>query len=148
MGTVIRGLIAGAAGSSALNIVNYLDMATRARLASRTPQQTAERLADLTGVDLGEGDRAESRKVGVGLLLGYGAGLGAAVCYGLLAGRRRPGPTAALALTVLLMVSSAGPMTALGVTDPRRWSAADWVTDLVPHLAYGAVAAITYDRLR
>jgi hypothetical protein len=33
-----------------------------------------------------------------------------------------------------------GPMTLLGVTDPRSWSAADWASDLAPHLAYGAVA--------
>jgi len=29
----------------------------------------------------------------------------------------------------------------LGVTDPRTWSRADWVSDIVPHLAYGAVTA-------
>ena len=33
-----------------------------------------------------------------------------------------------------------GPMTLLGVTDPRSWSASDWASDLAPHLAYGAVA--------
>ena len=27
---------------------------------------------------------------------------------------------------------------ALGLTDPREWSASDWLSDLVPHLAYGA----------
>jgi uncharacterized membrane protein len=30
------------------------------------------------------------------------------------------------------------PMTALGLTDPREWTAADWISDAVPHLAYGA----------
>lgn len=32
-------------------------------------------------------------------------------------------------------------MTLLGVTDPRTWSVIDWVSDLVPHAAYGAVTA-------
>jgi hypothetical protein len=30
-------------------------------------------------------------------------------------------------------------MTVLGVTDPRTWSASDWMSDVVPHVAYGAV---------
>jgi len=38
-------------------------------------------------------------------------------------------------------------MAALGVTDPRRWDAADWLSDLVPHLAYGFAAAFVYRAL-
>jgi uncharacterized membrane protein len=35
------------------------------------------------------------------------------------------------------------PAAALGVTDPRTWSPADWVADAVPHLGYGlAVDAV------
>ena len=33
----------------------------------------------------------------------------------------------------------------LGVTDPRTWSAADWVSDVVPHLAYAWVVQATMD---
>jgi hypothetical protein len=40
------------------------------------------------------------------------------------------------------MLACNAPMTALHVTDPRTWKAADWVTDLVPHLAYGWVTAL------
>jgi hypothetical protein len=36
-------------------------------------------------------------------------------------------------------------MTVLGVTDPRTWSATDWVSDLVPHLVYGLVVKTTMD---
>jgi hypothetical protein len=32
-------------------------------------------------------------------------------------------------------------MTVLKITDPRQWSTSDWLSDLVPHLAYGVVAA-------
>jgi hypothetical protein len=32
-------------------------------------------------------------------------------------------------------------MTVLGITDPRTWSRADWISDLAPHLAYGAITA-------
>jgi hypothetical protein len=39
------------------------------------------------------------------------------------------------------MAAGDGPMTALGVTDPRTWAATDWISDVVPHLAYGTVTA-------
>ena len=39
------------------------------------------------------------------------------------------------------MLAGNAPMTALRLTDPRQWSAADWASDVVPHVAYGAVAA-------
>jgi hypothetical protein len=39
-------------------------------------------------------------------------------------------------------------MTALHVTDPRSWKAADRVTDLVPDLAHGWVTAVTLRGLR
>jgi hypothetical protein len=44
-----------------------------------------------------------------------------------------------------VLVASNGPMTVLGVTDPRTWSAVDWASDLVPHLAYGLVVKTTMD---
>jgi hypothetical protein len=37
-----------------------------------------------------------------------------------------------------------GPMTAMGLTDPRTWSRTDWLSDVLPHLAYGWVTASTY----
>jgi hypothetical protein len=38
-------------------------------------------------------------------------------------------------------------MTALGVTDLRSWAAKDWVADVIPHLAYGALTAVVLDDL-
>jgi hypothetical protein len=40
-----------------------------------------------------------------------------------------------------------GAMVALGLTDPRSWTAADWLSDVLPHIAYGAVTAVTFDAL-
>ncbi|MCP9981354.1 hypothetical protein [Actinomadura madurae] len=69
--------------------------------------------------------------------------------FGLVAGRRRvPRPVGAVALTGLAMLGSSAPMTLLGLTDPREWTASDWAADVIPHLAYGAVAAGVYDALR
>jgi hypothetical protein len=39
------------------------------------------------------------------------------------------------------------PMTLTGLTDPRTWGASGWLADLVPHLAYGFVAAAVYEAL-
>ncbi|QKW32706.1 hypothetical protein HUT06_00545 [Actinomadura sp. NAK00032] len=149
MDKMTRGLIAGAAGTTALNAVTYLDMAVRGRPASSTPEQSVEKLADAAGVDLGDGETADNRKAGLGPMLGFGTGLGAGAAYGAIAGRRSvPMPVATAALTVLAMIGSSAPMTALGLTDPREWSPTDWLMDAVPHLAYGAVAAATYAALR
>ncbi|GGP99722.1 hypothetical protein BKA00_005644 [Actinomadura coerulea] len=148
MDRITRGLAAGAAGTTALNMVTYLDMAVRGRPASSTPEQSVEKLAGVAGVDLGEGEKAENRKAGLGAMLGFGTGLGAGLLYGLLAGRGRfPRPVGAAVLTGLAMAGSSAPMTVLGLTDPREWSAADWASDVVPHLAYGAVAALVYEAL-
>lgn len=147
MRTITSGLIAGAAATSALNMVTYLDMAVRGRPPSRTPEQSVQKLADAAHVGLGSPQKAPNRKAGLGPLLGYATGIGVSVAYAyLLRGRRLPWPVSALALTALAMVAANAPMTVTGVTDPRRWSTADWAADVVPHLAYGAVAAAVYDQ--
>ena len=45
------------------------------------------------------------------------------------------------------MVASDLPIIALGVSDPRTWAAAGWVSDLLPHLAYGLATAAVYEAL-
>jgi hypothetical protein len=148
MRTVTRAVVAGATGTTALNAVTYLDMAVRARPASSTPEESVQKLADAAHVGLGEGEKAQNRKAGIGPLLGYATGVGVAVGYSFLLrrlGRRPPWPASAVALGALAMVGANAPMVVTGVTNPRRWSAADWVADLVPHLAYGAAAAVAYD---
>ncbi|MEV0617243.1 hypothetical protein AB0I81_28245 [Nonomuraea sp. NPDC050404] len=149
MHTLVKSLIAGAAGTSALNIATYLDMAIRARGASSTPQQAVEKLTGLTDVSLGEGEQAEHRKEALGSLLGYATGAGAALCYGLLSSGRHPSwPVGVSALTALAMTGSNAPLTALGVTNPREWPPSSWVSDVIPHLAYGITAYVAYELLR
>ncbi|MEU2615770.1 hypothetical protein ABZ570_30000, partial [Micromonospora sp. NPDC007271] len=144
---VVDGAIAGAVGSAALNIVSFLDMATRARPASSTPEETVGRLAHAAHVDLGPQEKATNRKSGLGPVLGYGIGIAAGAVFGVLAARRRiPLPVAAGLLGGGVMASSDGSMAALGVTDPRTWRRVDWLSDIVPHLAYGLAAAATWRR--
>jgi hypothetical protein len=147
-GWVLRGAAAGAAGSTALNAVTYLDMAIRGQGTSSTPEQTVEKLAQTAHVPIpGEGETRQNRVQGLGPLTGLVAGVGVGVAVGLVrAAGYRARPVAGTLLTTLgVLVAANGPMTVLGVTDPRTWSATDWASDLVPHLAYGAVVKTTMD---
>lgn len=150
---VMKGLAAGAAGTVALNVATYLDMAVRGRGSSSTPAETAGELADKVGVDLAEegpdSETAENRRSGLGALMGYVAGLGVGAAYGALRATVGPvsRPAAVAGLTVAATVASAGPMTLLGITDPREWDATSWAMDIGPHLAYGLVTAVVHDEL-
>jgi hypothetical protein len=148
LGWVLRGASAGAAGTTALNAVTYLDMAGRGRGTSSTPEQTVEALAAKVHVSIpGEGETRENRVQGLGPLTGLVAGVGVGVLVGLArAAGLRSRPLVGTALTTAgVLVAANGPMTVLGITDPRTWSATDWISDLVPHLAYGAVVQTTMD---
>jgi hypothetical protein len=47
--------------------------------------------------------------------------------------------------TALALIGTNGPMTVLGVTNPLTWGAVGWISDLIPHIGYGAVtAAVLY----
>lgn len=149
---LVRGLIAGSAGTVALNVTTYLDMAVRARPASPVPAQTVKELADAADVDLAPDDEKETehnRSQGLGALLGYVSGLGFGALYGVVAPRlgRMSVPVAARALTLATMAGSNLTATAVGVTDPRKWSTKDWVADLVPHVLYGFATAAVYDTI-
>lgn len=141
--TIAAGAAAGAAGTTVLNAVTYLDMALRARPASSTPEESVRRLAHALGTDIpGDEEQQRHRASGLGPLLGLGAGIGT----GILAAAARalgwkPGRTlGTVATTGAVLVAANAPMTLLKVTDPRTWSAADWASDILPHLAYGITA--------
>lgn len=141
---LLRGAAAGAAGTTVLNAVTYLDMAIRGRPSSSTPEASIEKLSERLELPIpGEGDTRTNRVAGLGPLLGIAAGVGVGALLGLAtkAGWRPSlAMTSAVASVGALIVGN-GPMTVLGVTDPRTWSASDWTSDVVPHLAYGVVTA-------
>jgi len=144
------GALAGAAGTTALNAATYLDMAGRGRPASSTPEDTVEVLAGKVGVTVpGSEETRSNRLSGLGALFGAATGVGIGAVFGALryAGLRLPGPVAAVAAGTAAMATSNGPMTVLGVTDPREWNATSWLSDLLPHLAYGAVTVATLHAL-
>jgi hypothetical protein len=148
LGWAVRGAAAGAAGTTALNAVTYLDMAVRGRPTSSTPEDTVEKLADLAHVSIpGDQDHRSNRVQGLGPLTGLAAGIGIGVLAGLAraAGYRSAPPVGALLTSLGALIGTNGPMTVLGITDPRTWSRTDWISDLVPHAAYGIVVKTTMD---
>jgi hypothetical protein len=119
-------------------------MAVRGRPASSIPAQAVQELANRAHVDIpGEGSTRDNRIEGLAPLAGLATGVGLGVLLGVArAFGWRPGPVAGTAVAAgVALVGANGPMTVMGVTDPRTWSRTDWISDVVPHLAYGAVTA-------
>jgi hypothetical protein len=146
---VAHGLAAGAIGTVALNVVTYADMAIRGRPPSSVPEQDVQILADRFGIDLGEGDEASARREAIGALLGYLTGMTIGAAYGVVRPwtRRVPPPVAAVAVGLGAMAATDAGSVRLGTTDVSTWSLADWVSDIVPHLAYGAATVAGYEAL-
>lgn len=155
---ILLGLAAGAAGTVALNVATYVDMAVRGRGASDVPADLAGKLAGALGLSLEAGAEASepaktaaaNRRSGVGALLGYAVGLGTGAAYALV--RQRLGdkpavPLAGAAVGLTAMALSDVPAIAAGATNPAEWGPAGWLADLLPHLAYGLTTAVALDAL-
>ena len=157
MNTLLMGTAAGAVGTVALNLATYLDMVLRGRPSSEVPAKTAEAMVAGAGVSLsgtasGQSkqeaeQRAQARRSGLGALLGYAAGLGVGALYGAIRPQLgdAPVPLTGLALGAAAMAASDLPSVLTGTTDPREWGTSGWLADVVPHLAYGLVAALAYE---
>ena len=91
-----------------------------------------------------------NRVSGLGAFLGIVTGVAVGASCGLADGltdgalQRLPVPAGGLLVGTAALLGANGPMVVLGVTDPRDWTVADWVSDLVPHLAFGLVVAFTH----
>jgi hypothetical protein len=147
---MVAGMAAGAAGTTALNAVAYADMALRGRGASSTPERTVETIAERVGLRVpGRGDTRENRLAALGALTGIAAGVGMGAVFGGLwaLGLRPPLAVGTPLVAAAAMAATDVPMARLGVSDPRTWSAGAWLSDVVPHLAYGAVTGATLEAL-
>jgi hypothetical protein len=145
---ILAGAAAGAAGTAALNAATYVDMVVRGRGTSSTPEQTVEAIEERLPVSVpGEGETRSNRISGLGSLSGIVTGIGIGAAFGVLhrLGLRPSRPVGAVLIGLSAMASTDSSMLALGVSDPRTWSAQDWLSDLIPHLVYGTVtyAALT-----
>ncbi|MEP7378401.1 MAG: hypothetical protein ABI725_02450, partial [Chloroflexota bacterium] len=95
-------------------------------------------------------DAAANRREAIGALLGMANGIGIGVAYGIvrLILPRPPAWLAGAALGAAAMAASDYPAARLGLTEPRDWSATDWASDVLPHMAFGMVTAITFEAAR
>lgn len=150
---VLRGAAAGAAGTTALDAVTYLDMAIRGRPASSTPTDTVGRLSSMVGLPVGGGgdDAVRAHRLeGLGAVAGLATGVAVGAFFAAVdealdgAFSGLPGAATGLLVGGAALVGANMPMIALGVTDPRTWTRADWASDVIPHVAYGLVTAMTY----
>lgn len=144
------GLIGGAVGTLALDAVSYGDMLLQGRSPSDLPGQAAARLAKSAGIDLGadQSEQGANRRSALGALLGYATGVAIGCVYSL-ARDRFDGrwPVAGLEVGLVAMLSANGPMVAQGLTDPRTWGIGGWISDIVPHVAYGLATAAVVETL-
>ncbi|MDX6245610.1 MAG: hypothetical protein QOE76_3333 [Frankiales bacterium] len=133
--TVGRGLVAGAAGVTALNWATYADMAARGRPASETPARVVAAVLERLDQPVPDGTRLSALGALAGIKVGLLVGVGAAVVRR--AGVRLPAPLGVALTGAAAMAASDVPVAALGISDPREWSTTDWLSDALPHLAYG-----------
>jgi hypothetical protein len=144
------GVLAGAAGATALNLVTYARQAVTGAASSATPDQAALAAVRAAGLDVpGSPEARQNRLEGLGPLSGYAVGLGVGAIAGLIRGGGVTMPSAieSVAVGLAAMMISDGAMAALGITDLKTWSAASVVSDAAPHLVYGAVTVLTLNRM-
>ena len=144
IGRLAEGLAAGCTGIVALEIASYIDQYRRGRPASDSPTKLGQALADEAGIDLGGAETAKNRASALGPLFGYSDGL----LLGIAAATRSATPGRSIASNAVLLTAGAwlgsnGPLIALGLTDPREWTKDEWISDLIPHAAYGVATAAT-----
>jgi hypothetical protein len=149
----LAGTVAGAAGTVALDVATYADMVLRGRPSSEVPSKVAGALTHRLGISLSDGnpdpnaETAKNRRNGIGSLMGYITGLGVGTLYGAL--RPRLGgvsvPLVGVAIGLAAMAASDVPAVTTNATDPKTWGLSDWISDLLPHLAYGLVTALTLE---
>ena len=82
LGSTLRGIVAGAMGTVALNIATYADMAARGRSSSSAPSKMIDKVAKQIHLPLSpqgvgaQDETTQNRESGLGALLGYVNGLG------------------------------------------------------------------------
>jgi hypothetical protein len=147
-----RGVLAGAAGTTALNAATYLDMALRGRPASDSTEQLVQAAADRASLAIpGDKDEQGNRVQGLGPLSGIAVGVAVGAVAGVAhrglarRGRALPAVVEVPLIGGVAMALADVPLKLLGISDPAAWGAADWASDAIPHLLYGLV---TYAVLR
>src|SRR5690242_17268455 len=111
--TIVRGAIAGAAGTVALDVATYADMALRGRPPSEVPDKVVKRTAEEAHLPLtSDDDTTKNRRSGLSAIMGYATGVAGGIAYALWRrGRREPsgrmtGPALGIAVMAFTDTSS------------------------------------------
>ena len=155
LGSTLRGMVAGAMGTVALNIATYADMSARGRSSSSAPSKMIDKVAKQIRLPLSpqgvgaQDETAQNRESGLGALLGYVNGLGTGVIYGLVRSQfdEIPAPLAATLVGLTAMVASDVPLVTMQLTNPKTWGLSGWLSDAIPHLIYGIVTVATFEAI-
>ncbi|MEZ5298298.1 MAG: hypothetical protein R2697_19110 [Ilumatobacteraceae bacterium] len=91
--------------------------------------------------------RPDNRAEAGGALLGLATGVAGGLAYGALRPHVKGVPTllAGLAAGLAVMAATDSSMAASGVTKPSQWGVGGWLSDLVPHAAFGVALAWVFD---
>ena len=138
------GILAGAAGATALNAVNYADQAVRgnAPTSSAAGPHVASTAAEVTKA-------GPVRAAALGPLGGLGVGVAVGALAGLVRGSAATPPPvlAAVATGLVAMAAGDGVALATGTARPDWRAPVTLLRELVPHLVYGAVTGIALHRM-
>jgi hypothetical protein len=149
---LLMGMVAGAVGTTMLNIATYLDMAMRGRPPSEVPEKVVDEVTNKLDFSLeqeGGGETADNRRSALGAPHGFSFRSVWGSIYGLVhPAIRRISPAARSAgLGVAVMAGNDVPAIAVGATKPSEWGISGWVSDLTPHMIYGIATVASYERM-
>ena len=148
-GALVFDAAAEVIGTTVPNAVSLVDLTLHDWPANKTPQEGAEASAAIAeGAGRQPRNARSQRLPGLGGLRGIACGVGAGAVVGLVMSLGWPTRRSvrSVVATIGAMVVANAPLTMLRVHDPTTWTAEDWVTDVMPHLAYGASMAAVLHR--
>jgi hypothetical protein len=135
---LLVGLAAGLLGTIVLTVVEHVDMAITQRPPSFVPGRV---LVAMTGGDPQQED-ARARKLNLPVHFAHGTAMGAVL--GALSLLGLPAIATAGLFYVLLLGGDWLLYSALGVTRPTDWSAADWARELVLKGVFAGAVALAF----
>jgi hypothetical protein len=146
---ITAGMLAGAAGATAKNVVSYLDQAVLGDAATTSPAGSSVSATAQTAADTAGAPSDTTRTDALGPLGGLGIGIGVGAVAGLVRGSNATPPPVVAAVLTGLVAMGAGEGAAVATGSARSdWAApANLLRDFVPHLAYGAVTGWALHRM-
>ena len=155
MNRLVAGAVAGAAGKMALDVTTYGDMVLRGRGSSSVPEETVRRMLGKFGIEPLDkpseelDEQNKNRQSALGPLAGYAVCCVVGAMFGAVSTLFKDVPALPKGVIIgaLAMAASDVPAILVHATDPKEWGAAGWLSDIIPHVAYGLVTAAVCDEI-